>query len=295
MYLAVDDIKTNPVIIVVWENKYIMLSKRTLYSFISFRFVKLALPREHKSQKENVFEKKRRNKFGNFFLSQVSPDGRPIFSRTVCYIGDLFGATPVLNLWRFHIFAVLFIKIELEFQSQKFPRIQALYSKLWQRKCIAHVVSFPKQLRVLLFVCGVGQTSHVHMKLKQNSAKLPPYHMKGTTLAEHYRRAHLTSAEDLLLSGWQLKRCEVCPLSWASSSCSCSWSTLKLNRGHFHTSSSWFLLAGFKLFSFSVKLFNRVLNSDIKQSCYWSVWRCFWKRNDRSWISSQPTPSQTAL
>ena len=135
MYMAVDDIKTNPVIIVVWENKYIMLSKRTLYSFISFRFVKLALPREHKSQKENVFEKKRRNKFGNFFLSQVSPDGRPIFSRTVCYIGDLFGATPVLNLWRFHIFAVLFIKIELEFQSQKFPEFETLTEKVHRSYC----------------------------------------------------------------------------------------------------------------------------------------------------------------
>ena len=37
-----------------------MLSKRTLYSFISFRFVKLGLPRGHKSKKENVFQKNRR-------------------------------------------------------------------------------------------------------------------------------------------------------------------------------------------------------------------------------------------
>ena len=72
--------------------------------------------------------------------------------------------------------------------KSKFPRIQ----NFWQRECIAHIVSFTKQLRVLLFVCGIGQTSHVHRKLKQNNAKLPPHHMKGTTLAEHYRRAHLT-------------------------------------------------------------------------------------------------------
>ena len=45
-----------------------------------------------------------------FFLFQIWPDGWPIFSRTVCYIGDLFGATPVWTLWRFYIFATLFIK-----------------------------------------------------------------------------------------------------------------------------------------------------------------------------------------
>ena len=99
------------------ENKYNMLSKRTLYSFISFRFVKLALPRGHKSKKENVFQKTGEHKFGLWVISFL------FLGLTRWLTGDLYfqgqiviletiGPTPVWTLWRLYILATLWIKLE---------------------------------------------------------------------------------------------------------------------------------------------------------------------------------------
>ena len=146
-----------------------MLSKRTLYSFISFRFVKLALPRGHKSQKENVFEKKRRNKFGNFFLSQM---GDPYFQ----------GQIVILETC---IFAVLFIKIELEFQSQKFPRIQALFKTL-TKKVHCSCCFFSKTIKGFALCLCLWFWSNITGAQETQTVQNSP--LMKSMLVEHLRR-----------------------------------------------------------------------------------------------------------
>ena len=69
----------------IWRHReHTLKSKRTLYSFISFRFVKLVLPRGHKSRRRKCFPENRRTQlqvdvfyfFSSTFRLEICRDRR---------------------------------------------------------------------------------------------------------------------------------------------------------------------------------------------------------------------------
>ena len=71
----------------IWcHREHSVKSKRTLYSFISFRFVKLVLPRGHKSRRRKCFPENRRTQLevDVFFFLFI------YLSRASTYVGKSF-------------------------------------------------------------------------------------------------------------------------------------------------------------------------------------------------------------